>query len=301
MENAVLRDMERAVSASFEAVTGEEFAFLGERRRDVLSSFPLFMEKIEALDTPARSAAIRTAFTTLDPDVPLSPDCRHGAVSLAPRAGDELSFAVVHGSFDPFHLGHLFMGFNAVADHSCDFAIFMPNADSARGGSSLKRDKSPFAWRTRTALEGGVDDLYPALRLSSFGERGGTVDSHARLLAANRDTLIGYKRVRLWIVLGSDILHRQGFVEWTNSTYRSLLDAVRLSHLSVRFRIVERPGYSLLRDRLDALDFPWISVPEVSIASSTAIRTDPVRAVWLYPREVMALEAYLLYGKKQRD
>ncbi len=296
--------MERSVFGSFEAVSGDEFSFLGERRNVVVSRLPLFAERLAKLRALASPPGYLHRFETLTPELAL-PECsRH----RPERAGDiawtdagetgRLSVAMVHGSFDPFHLGHLFMGLDAVCDGSCDFAVYMPNADRERGGTTVKLDKGPFAWRARTALSGGVDDLFPALRYSSFGWRGGTVESHIRLLEANRPLLERLDRFDLLIVIGSDILHRKGFSDWTNRTYREILESVALPALGIRFKVVERYGYPVLREPMDALDFPWVSVKEVSFASSTAIRDDPIAAVWLYPGGLLPLESYLLYGQR---
>jgi len=299
MGHRALESIELAVLRSFEAVSGGEFAFLGERRNAVLSRLPLFTERLRQLGLSNRLDGMVTPFETLSPDIRL-PDCaRHMGCFVPPPSSParELSVAMVHGSFDPFHLGHLFMGLDAVCDGSCDFAVFMPNADRENGGPTEKPSKSPFSWRARTLLSGGVDDFYPALRYSSFGSRGGTVESHLRLLLANRPRLADLDRFVLWIVLGSDIVRRPHFASWTNDTYREVLAGLALPNVEIRFRVVERAGFPLLREAMDTLDYAWISVPEVSLASSTAIRDDPVAAVWLYPGGVLALESYLLYAK----
>ncbi len=292
--------METAVLKSFESITGEEFDFLEARRRAVLARLPLFIESFRQIRNLDRRPALECPFSIHDPAFPLGPSLRHRAETgkIAPAASvDALSVAMVHGSFDPFHLGHLFMGLDAVRDGTCDFALFMPNADRMHGGATLKPDKSPFAWRSRTVLSGGVDDMFPALRYSSFGIRGGTVESHRRLLEANRPLLERLKSFELWIVIGSDILYRRGFEKWTNTTYRELVSLLRLPSLEIRFRIVERAGYAFNPELVRALDFPWTLVSEVSLASSTAIREDPIGAMWLYPGGVVALESFLLYGR----
>lgn len=303
----MIDSMETAVLKSFEALSGEEFDFLDARRRAVLSRLPLFIDCFRHLRMSERPLSIGFPFEILDPTFPLPANQRHESFLPAPAPGtlnggelpvDELSVAMVHGSFDPFHLGHLFMGLDAVCDGTCDFALFMPNADRSRGGPTAKPDKSPFGWRTRTVLAGGVDDLFPALRYSSFGLKGGTVESHRRLLEANRPLLERLNRFELWIVIGSDILYRKDFEHWTNTTYRELASQVRLPSMEIRFRIVERPGYPFDPDQVRALDFPWTQVKEVSLASSTAIREDPVGAMWLYPGGVVALESFLLYGRR---
>lgn len=310
MEFSVLRDIERSVRLSYSRLEEGEFSFLGSRREAVLSGLPSLLGRIASLKTAAARGSLAMDFALGGPETeadgpwPSLPEgSRHRRALLDPPAEGlrSLSLALVHGSFDPFHLGHLFMGLDAVADGTCDFALFMPNADRNQGGATVKPDKSPYPWRARTVLEGGVDDLFPAVRFCSFGYRGGTVESHLRLLEANRQLLCGIPETTLWIILGSDILYREGFAQWTNGTYGAILERAALEGLRVCFRVVERSGYPVLRDRLEALVFPWVTVSEISLASSSAVRADPVAAVWVYPGELGSLESFLLYGSPRHQ
>ena len=164
MDSREIRGIEDAVDRSFSLLDGDEYAFLAHARDVILSRRALFFgiaEKIRrGMDSgePERRIDPWASLSVTETPETFPRDSRHRAPPLHEGAS-RLSVGIVHGSFDPFHLGHLLMGLAAVADGTCDFVIFMPNADRASGGSSEKPGKSAFDWRARTAFEGGVDDF----------------------------------------------------------------------------------------------------------------------------------------------
>jgi hypothetical protein len=304
MDSRKIRGIEDAVDRSFSLLDGDEYAFLAHARDVILSRRALFFgiaERIrrgmEDRDPGRRIDPWASLAVTETPEV-FPRDSRHRATRLHEGAS-RLSVGIVHGSFDPFHLGHLLMGLGAVADGTCDFVIFAPNADRASGGSSEKPGKSAFDWRARTAFEGGVDDFYPAARLSSFGSSGDAVAVYSRLMGANRKAFESLDELTIHSIIGSDIVFRPRFAEWTNDRYGRIRELLG-PRARLRFRIVERSGFSDCSARARTIDFPVEVVPEISCASSSAIRLDPVSSVWLYPRAVPLLESYLLYGHARR-
>jgi len=307
MDTRKIRALEDAVARSFGILEGDEYSFLGPMKDTILSRLPLFQgiaerirRRMQGCD-PGNIVDPWVGFVTTNAAFAFPPSSRHRSVQLnsTPPDSSRLSFGVVHGSFDPFHLGHLLMGLDAVADGMCDFSIIMPNSDRDAGGSSLKPDKSAHGWRMRTAFSGGVDDFFPVTRLSPFGFQGDAYAAYARLIGENRAMLDGLDEVSVVVIIGSDVVFRSSFIEWTNATYgkiRGLLGP----RSSLRFRIVERSGYTDCATRAGLLDFPVTVVPEVACASSSSIRSDPLSAIWLYPRAVPLLESFLLYGRHPR-
>ena len=286
-------------------LTREEFLFLGEDREKILAQMPCLLgiaSRIRARCSENHSQIDPwLSFETAESSAPFPPNSRHRTVHLhdgLPSSGS-LSVGLVQGSFDPFHMGHLLMGVDAVADGACDFTIFMPNADRSSGGDSAKPDKTIHEWRMRTAFAGGVDDFFPAARLSPFGGGGDTLFSFGCLFDRNRNLIERLAHFSVVAIFGSDVVLRPKFIEWTNMTYGKLRERSG-GKAEFRFRVVERPGYSgnsEISDILSRLDYPSIIVPEISCASSSSIRQDPFSAIWLYPRSVPLLEAFLLYGR----
>jgi len=303
MEAQKIRALEDAVIRSFSLIEREEYSFLGPMQETIASRLPLFHTIAERIKRrmqgwePEGKIDPWAGFVTTDDPHAFPATSRHRTVQLheKPPASARLSFAVVHGSFDPFHLGHLLMGLDAVADGTCDFSVIIPNADRSAGGSTVKPEKSAHGWRMRTAFEGGVDDFFPVTRLSPFGSVDGTYSAYERLIGANRPLLDRLDEVTIVVIIGSDIAFREGFTAWTNDTYGKIRKLLP-SRADLRFRIVAREGFTDCERYANTLDFPVTIVPEISCASSSAIRKDPVSAVWLYPRAVPLLESFLLYG-----
>lgn len=301
------RSLEDAVARSFSSIEGDEYSFLGDAKATILSRLALFQDITERVRhrTQGRENGRQIdpwlRFETTDGSCSFPASARHRTVQLHagyPASGI-LSVGVVHGSFDPFHLGHLLMGLDSVADGTCDFSVIIPNSDRSEGGSSDKPEKSAHGWRMRTAFEGGVDDCYPITRLSPFGRSGDVYAAYSRLIGENRDLIDACDRFEVVVILGSDIVFRPRFTEWTNATF-SRIRPLLGPHGTLSFRIVRRAGFDDCLEAARTLDFPVSVVHEVSCASSSSIRLDPVCAAWLYPRAVPLLESFLLYGHATR-
>lgn len=302
-----LRSLEDAIARSFSSLEGDEYAFLADAKAAILSRFALFQHNIDRVrrrmqgHEPGKKIDPWIQFETSDGSYPFPGLARHRTVQLRSGlpADGILSVGVVHGSFDPFHLGHLLMGLDAVADGTCDFSVIIPNSDRSEGGSSDKPGKSAHAWRMRTAFEGGVDDCFPIMRLSSFGRSGDVYAAYSRLIGENRGLIDACDRVEMVVILGSDIVFRPRFTEWTNAAF-SRIRPLLGPRGTLSFRIVRRAGFDDCIKSARTLDFAVSVVPEVSCASSSSIRLDPVSAAWLYPRAVPLLESFLLYGHATR-
>ncbi|HNY22427.1 MAG TPA: hypothetical protein PKO22_09805 [Treponemataceae bacterium] len=292
-----------AIVRSFETILDDEYDFLGSRRDLILQERPCLerlLSRIESRLVLDPSFNPWAGFCVSLDDKGYSPSSRHRTVSL--NVAPPRSVGVVHGTFDPFHLGHLIMGLDAIADGSCDLIVYMPNSDRSAGGSSVKPNKSAHPWRMRTVLSGGADDFFPLTRVSTFAREGDLARAYGRLVDANREIVEGPSGLDIVIIIGSDIVLRPDFIEWSNPAYARIAALAPGGGLRLRFRVVERGGHSAsadgraVRDILRDFDFPHEIVSEVSGASSSSIKQDCASAVYLYPREISLLEAFLLYS-----
>jgi len=292
-----------AVSRRYDELDGEAFSFLGGLREETKAHRPRLLELLDRI-------LIRYAFEgRVDPWMTFDAtegqlrsfpeDSRHRTVALdAPSGpGRPLSIALVHGSFDPFHLGHLYMGLEWVADGSSDFVLYMPNADSWHTTSPLKPAKNDYAWRARTVLEGGVDDFYPISRLSPLGKRGKTPWEICSLLERNAELIDGSERLDLTVVIGGDVTSRPGFAEWMNEMYGRVATFRGGGKVRLRFKIIERePGSaSRVAEQAAGLAFPFDVVSSVFSASSSAIRRAERYSDNLYPGSLALLEPLFRY------
>lgn len=297
-----------AIVRSFETILDEEYDFLGARRDLILRERPSLerlLSRIESRLLLDPSFNPWAGFCVSLDGKGYPPSSRHQSVIL--NVAPPRSVGIVHGTFDPFHLGHLMMGLDAIADGSCDLIVYMPNSDRSSGGSSVKPNKSAHPWRMRTALSGGADDFFPLTRVSDFAREGDLARAFERLVDANRHIVCGPSGLDIVVIIGSDIVLRPDFIEWSNPAYARIASLAPTGGLRLSFRVVERNGHSAspdgraLREILRDFDFPHEIVNEVSPASSSSIKQDHANAVYLYPREVSLLEAFLLYSSDARD
>jgi hypothetical protein len=307
MPRRSLEGIRNAVARSFAALGESEYDFLAERRDAILAIRPALEAQLAIVERRL-STDFRfnpwLPFRTSEGVGAWPAQSRHRLVPLDRDAAipSALSIAFVQGSFDPFHLGHLAMGLDAVSAGACQFACYVPNADAARGGPGGKPNKSAFPWRLRTALAGGVDDFWPLTRASTFGIDGNVIESYAAFARENADVIDALDRVEFVAVIGSDVVFRPNFVAWTNAVYGQVPRLRGDGKLGLSFRVVARTGYEAdsggrtVADIVRALDFPAVIVPELSCASSSSVRRGDEGAAWLYPRSIPLLEAFLLYG-----
>jgi len=292
-----------AIVRSFETILDDEYDFLGPRRDRILterSFLERLLSRIESrlvLD-PSFNPWAEFCVSLDGKGYPSSSRHRTVCLNVAPPR----SIGVVHGTFDPFHLGHLMMGLDAIACGACDLIVYMPNSDRSAGGSAVKPNKSAHPWRMRTVLSGGADDFFPLTRVSTFGREGDIARSYGQLVDANRELIDGPSGLDLVVIIGSDIVLRPDFIEWSNPAYARVAALSPTGGLRLRFRVVERGGHDVapdgrtVREILRGFDFPYEVASELSCASSSSIKQDGSCAIYLYPREITLLEAFLLYS-----
>jgi hypothetical protein len=292
-----------AVSRRYDSLDGEPYSFLGGLREQAKAHRPRLLEILDRILIRYAFEGSVDPWTTFDategPLRSFPEDSRHRTIALerAPGPGRPLSIALVHGSFDPFHLGHLYMGLECVAEGSSDFVIYMPNADHWHSTSPLKPGKNDYAWRARTVFAGGVDDFYPISRLSPLGKRGTTPWEICSLLERNAELIDGSEGIVLTIVIGGDVTSRPDFAERTNEMYGRVASFRGGGAVRLRFRIVEREsgGSGALAEAASGLAFPFEIARSVSSAASSEIRRAECYSENLYPGSLALLEPLFRY------
>ena len=172
----------------------------------------------------------------------------------APRA-----FGILGGTFDPVHLGHLALAYEALRELDLDHLLFVPNADPPH-----KQDQRVTPARHREAMVALAIEPEPAFVLSRIElERGGpsyAVDTVAEL--AERSRVEG--RPEPWFVMSAEAL--DGFAGWREP--ERILELCRLA-------VGPRPGaepldHSWVRQRYPGREarFAFLPGPELDIAST---------------------------------
>ena len=200
--------------------------------------------------------------------------------------GKKRKIGLLGGTFNPFHLGHLSIGRDAIAHAGLDLLIFVPNTISP-----FKLDEQPVSGEQRLEMMSAAVRDEPGFAVSDVEvARGGisyTIDTIREIQRAYPDAEIVF-------CLGADSL--VDFHAW-KEPYAILAEAFVLP--------LARPGFDLGADDL-SLDGPWPNVllermctVNLVDVSSTEIRDAVAKGKCinaLVPAEVAAyIKAWSLY------
>ncbi len=299
--------IENNVLASYESLDDiEEFDYLDSLRKSLKNHRPEILELL---------AQIRKQFISknkINPwlnfkiyntdDKHYNSYNRHTTLELNKNlpANKVLKVGIISGTFDPFHIGHLLMGLNHLANGTSDFVVYLPNADAWINRDPAKPNKSNYNWRFKTVMDGGVEDMFPLLRVSSFRRHG------EDLILNNQELIDQLDKIEFNVIIGSDILKKPNMVNKLKSDYKTLQQmGNHPGKINFTFHIIQRKN-SILNETEIAeirkeLSFPIIIESSVSDASTTASSSQLKEGLIdnfsnLYPSSLNLLGAYIRYN-----
>jgi nicotinate-nucleotide adenylyltransferase len=164
--------------------------------------------------------------------------------------------AVLGGSFNPIHVGHLIMAENALVDLDLDAVVFAPAGDPPH-----KDTDGLLAAHERLAMVRLATEDRPGFRVSTMDLESAGPSYTWRLLERMLESEPG---IQLWFLMGGDSV--RDFPTWRRP--ERILELARLA-------VVERPGYLLdlggspevpeLPYRTDVIEAPLCDVSSTDI------------------------------------
>ncbi len=192
-----------------------------------------------------------------------------------------MKIAILGGTFNPVHLGHVMIAENAVSSHHLDKVWLIPCASPPHKGCSELLPGEHRLAMLRLAIHGnprfGVSDIEI--------ERGGvsySVDTVSQMRASHPGD-------RIFLIVGSDNLPDIG--KWRRFDELASL---------CEFLVIERPGCPLREPKIPSLRYSVFKGPTMEAASSDIrrmIREGKNVSPWLSPSVYDYIRTHHLYEK----
>ena len=148
-------------------------------------------------------------------------------------------------------------------------------------------------------MNGGVEDLFPLLRVSSLGRQGEPPWEIADLILNNQELIDKLDKIEFNIIIGSDVFKRPGILTKLESDYKNLQQMGNPKKINFNFHIVQRAGSEInpaeIKEIESVLSFPVTIEPSVSDASSSNFKEGTGNFSNFYPSSLKLLEPFIRY------
>jgi len=300
-----MSDIFNKVIHSYDSLDSQDFGYLGTIRESVKSYRPEIMDLLHKIrDQYATKKQINPwqSFKISTGDLPYyNGYARHSSLELHNElpAENTIKVGIVGGTFDPFHLGHLLMGLNHLANGLSDFVVYVPNADIWGGKYPSKPNKNDYEWRFKTVMNGGVEDLFPLLRVAYLKRQGEPPWEIADLILNNQELIDKLDMIEFNIIIGSDVLKRPGILSKCESDYTNLQRMGKPEKINFNFYAVQRKDSELTDADITyikkSLSFKLTIEPSILNMSSSNFKDSAGNTSNFYPSSLPLLESFIRY------
>ncbi|HOV99089.1 MAG TPA: hypothetical protein PK595_05915 [Bacteroidota bacterium] len=300
-----MSDILNKVIHTYDALDSKDFGYLGSLRESIKSYRPEVIDLLQKIrDQYAIKKQINPwqSFNISKGDLRYYDGyARHSSMALKEElpVNKIIRVGIIGGTFDPFHLGHLLMGLNHLAHGLSDFVVYVPNADAWIGKNPSKPNKNNYEWRFKTVMNGGVEDIFPLLRVAYLKRQGEPPWEIADLILNNQELIDKLDRIEFNIIIGSDVLKRPGIIKKFESDYKNLQKMGKPEKINFNFHAVQRKGAELTDadiDRIkDSFTFKLTIEPFISDASSSNFKEGDGSFCCFYPSSMTLLESFIRY------